>query len=230
MINKVVERYLNLEISHEEFIYECFKNSEIIDWLEGLICESREKGVEPTDEISVKILIARGATFLKEKPIAPVLSEFFPRVKDLIAYYARVYDGLSARSSLYGMIFNIVVTKYPDTKYNTKYYDMFCFGLKAIPEWAHGGEEAINYIDKNILSQLPENLSYTKKINLCKQLIKEHFHMTGYNYPRWVQGAEWPIINGKPGRYIGKTRNGDLVKYSFEDVTTGEIVVVEQYY
>ena len=50
--------------------------------------------------------------------------------------------------------------------------------------------------------------------------------------PRWVQESEWPIgKNGKPCTYLGKGKSeGDLRRFRFRDESTGEEVVVEQYY
>ena len=46
------------------------------------------------------------------------------------------------------------------------------------------------------------------------------------------QGSEWPLDKeGKPTTYIGKGKSeGDLRRFRFRDETTGEIIVVEQFY
>jgi hypothetical protein len=51
-------------------------------------------------------------------------------------------------------------------------------------------------------------------------------------YPCWPQASEWPMDKeGKPCTYIGKGKNqGDLRRFRFRDETTGEEIVIEQFY
>jgi len=52
----------------------------------------------------------------------------------------------------------------------------------------------------------------------------------GKNYPSWIQGGEYPIVNGKPAKFIEQITKGEKVEYIFEDVDTHDKVIVEQYY
>ena len=80
---------------------------------------------------------------------------------------------------------------------------------------------------------MPDGLSKTKKIQYCKEKIKELFRWEK-SRPQWLQNCEWPFAsNGKPMVFKEqkKKKEGDFLKYFyyFYDPETGETAVVEQY-
>ena len=79
-------------------------------------------------------------------------------------------------------------------------------------------DEAGEYIEREIIDKLPIHLSESQR----KKYVKD--------YPHWVQESEWPIKNGKPLRYIGSKRSGDLVQFIFDEIETKKQVIIEQYY
>ena len=88
-------------------------------------------------------------------------------------------------------------------------------------------EGTVDYIlsHKDIAIEMGNNgKKYVK--DRCKTL----FYLEKKHYPHWVQESEWPIKNGKPLRYIGSKRSGDLVQFIFDEVDTKEQVIIEQYY
>lgn len=117
---------------------------------------------------------------------------------------------------------------YPCTP--TDYYDKrYEFILKIQPNWLDIYDE--DFLEKQIISQIPEGLSEPKTIAWCKARIKELFRYDD-KPPRWVQGAEWPIKNGKPLVFRNQVRvKGDdyRVLYYFYDPETGEEEIVEQF-
>lgn len=159
-----------------------------------------------------------------------VPNQHFPTVKSLIDFFINSdCSFVMKRAEIYDLIFSIVAAMEPNTVYYHKYSDDFKFFLKAVPDYVAGGEAACDYIENEIIAKLPPDLWEAKRIKLCREQIKERFHITGSKYPRWAQTAEWPILNGEPARYLGYTRTGDLVRYLFEDVATGKSTVIEQY-
>jgi polar amino acid transport system substrate-binding protein len=70
-----------------------------------------------------------------------------------------------------------------------------------------------------------------------KEKVKEVFPTAGGKWPRWVQGAEWPLgMNGKPMRFVEQKRkkgkeyaNMLYTQFFFEDVDTGETRVIDQF-
>lgn len=78
------------------------------------------------------------------------------------------------------------------------------------------------------------NFEVICSFGLRKLFNLDYFYCNIYSrrkYPRWAQDTDWPFsATGKPLKYIGRKRDGDLVLYIFMDVDTQEIVTVEEYY
>ena len=114
-----------------------------------------------------------------------------------------------------------------------KYSEEFRFLLSVQPQYLYscnGREEEC--IDE-IIQSMPDGLSKTKKIQYCKEKIKELFRWEK-SRPQWLQNCEWPFAsNGKPMVFKEqkKKKEGDFLKYFyyFYDPETGETAVVEQY-
>lgn len=111
----------------------------------------------------------------------------------------------------------------------------FDFMLEACPDYIGGSE--VDFLLDEILDEIPEHLSKTKRVKMYKEKVKSLFHVTGRKFPYWIQEAEWPISpTGKPMRFLeqkrkkGKEYDDTLyTQYFFEDMETGEIRVIDQY-
>ena len=82
-----------------------------------------------------------------------------------------------------------------------------------------------------LLEKHDENKTKTKK-------YYEEYLASLYKYekkpPRWLQFAEWPIINDKPCKFIKQTGDPDdlstdEIYYYFLDETNNQEIVVHQY-
>ena len=83
-----------------------------------------------------------------------------------------------------------------------------------------------------IIAEIPADLPKTKRIKLGKEKIKELFKYDK-TYPRWVQGAEWPVVDGKPLVFSHQKKAGrddERVFYYFYDPETKEETVIMQMY
>ena len=111
-----------------------------------------------------------------------------------------------------------------------KYQDAYGFALDVIPEYLAGGESE-KYIQKHIIPQFPETMKKAERKKAIKAKIKEIFK-SEKGYPCWPQSSEWPMDKeGNPCTYIGKGKSdGDLRRFRFRDETTGEEIVIEQFY
>lgn len=111
----------------------------------------------------------------------------------------------------------------------------FNFGLDTVPEYLEGKEVA-DIID-DVIDSIPQNLSKTARIKLCKAKLRECFHVEGNHFPRWIQGAEWPMgSDNLPMRFVGQKRKKGkayetmlYTEFLFEDVKTGEQRIIEQF-
>lgn len=111
-----------------------------------------------------------------------------------------------------------------------KYSDAYGFAIEVIPEYLEGGKSE-KYIQKHIIPLFPETMKKTERKKAIKAKIKEVFK-SEKGYPCWPQSSEWPMDKeGNPCTYIGKGKSeGDLRRFRFRDESTGEEVIVEQYY
>ena len=57
-----------------------------------------------------------------------------------------------------------------------------------------------------------------------------HPDVEGQTRPHWIQGPEWPMGKNSPMKYLSRKRDGERVIFTFQDVDTGEIREVEQFY
>ena len=111
-----------------------------------------------------------------------------------------------------------------------KYTDDYLFFLNIQPSWLDIIDDQ-GIFDK-ILEERPTELSKTKQIAWGKARLKELFRYDK-TYPRWVQGAEWPIVNGKPLMFSHQSKekkDDERVYFYFYDPDTMEETVVEQFY
>jgi len=116
----------------------------------------------------------------------------------------------------------IKYVKYP------KYRDDYLIILDIQPSWIETVDDQ-GIFDK-VLAEIPKDLSKTKQIAWGKARLKELFRYDK-TYPHWVQGGEWPIVNGKPLVFSHQKKAGkDDVRtyYYFYDPDTKEETVITQ--
>lgn len=114
----------------------------------------------------------------------------------------------------------------PYSIYN-KYEEDSSMLIDIQPSWLYVLDDSLDHI----VYEIPKDLSKTKQIAWGKQRVKELFKYDK-SYPRWIQEAEWPIVNGKPLVFSHQERiKGDdwHVLYYFYDPDTKEQTVVEQF-
>lgn len=158
----------------------------------------------------------------------------YTSVRQLLTYEFRMitHDVETARgaSVFYSEVYEIYNQIDQSVPFCYKYGDAYRFAIEVIPEYLSGGD-AEKYIQKHIISLFPATMKASERKKAIKAKIKEEFK-SEKGYPCWPQSSEWPMDkNGKPCTYIGKGKNeGDLRRFRFRDETTGEEVVVEQFY
>lgn len=92
-----------------------------------------------------------------------------------------------------------------------------------------GGNEVADYVDQ-ILDQFPPSMKVSERTKAGKEALWKAFHIKNRNFPRWPQGADWPMGKNSPMEYLSQRQDGELVELRFRDVDTGEIRIVEQFY
>ena len=237
MVEEIIRQFVRGDIDFDVFYnYYCTDNK-IIQYLENIVISLNAKNIQITyDAVFNATFTPEEAKYYIEKNRSDhtdivVPNKHYPDVKSLMDHFlSSSCSFIMKKSEIYNLIYSIVVAAEPKTVYYHKYSDDFSFFNSAVPDYVSGGEEACNYIEKEIISKLPSDISKSKRIKLCKEQIKKSFSIEGNKFPRWAQSAEWPIVNGKPAKYLGYHRKGDLVVYIFEDVDTKNMIEVKQIY
>lgn len=158
----------------------------------------------------------------------------YESVRQLLTYEFRMstHDVETAHgaSTFYDEVYEIYRQIDQTIPFFYKYQDAYGFALDVIPEYLAGGESE-KYIQKHIIPQFPETMKKAERKKAIKAKIKEIFK-SEKGYPCWPQSSEWPMDKeGNPCTYIGKGKSdGDLRRFRFRDETTGEEVVIEQFY
>ena len=96
------------------------------------------------------------------------------------------------------------------------------------PSWVYCLDDGIF---RQIMDEIPQALSKTKRIAMGKEKIKALFKYDK-TYPRWVQEAEWSIVNDKSliFSHQKKAKGGEIrTYYYFYDEDTKEEKVIEQF-
>lgn len=224
---EIIMQFVRGEIGFDAFYRAYCSDAAILACLEDAVTSLGEKHIPITYDALFRALGTSDGEDGKSNIVVP--SKHHPTVRSKMEFFLNSDCSFAMkRAEIYDLIFSIVAALEPDTPYCRKYSDDFAFFLRAVPDYVAGGEAACDYIEHEIIEKLPPELSLTQKIKLCREKIRQQFHITGNKYPRWVQSAEWPIVNGEPARYSGYERTGDRVRYLFED-RSGNPVVVEQY-
>lgn len=158
----------------------------------------------------------------------------YESVKQLLTYEFRMFthdvETAQGASRFYNEVYEIYTQIDPTVPFCYKYADALDFALDVIPDYLAGGESE-RYIAKYILPLFPETMKKTDRKKAIRAKIKEAFR-SEKGYPRWPQSSEWPMDReGKPCTYVGKGESrGDLCRFRFRDETTGEEIVIEQFY
>ena len=87
-------------------------------------------------------------------------------------------------------------------------------------------EELLEQIVREALLLSPKS----KRIKEIRENLKKAFHIEHSKRPYSIQGGEWPMGKNSPMQYISRSKIPDGVKYIFQDVDTGEIREIEQFY
>lgn len=145
----------------------------------------------------------------------------------MITHDVETAEGASA---FYDGVYSIYYQIDQSIPWSDRYSREYSFVLETIPEYLSGGE-AEKYIAKHIIPLFPDTMKKSERKKAIKAKIREDFK-SEKGYPSWAQSSDWPLgKDGKPATYLGKGKSeGDLRRWRFRDESTGEILVVEQYY
>lgn len=124
---------------------------------------------------------------------------------------------------------DLLWSKNIEHSYTDYYYDKAQKELDVLPLWLC--DDAVEYVDENIIKNVPENLNKTQRKKWIYEQIKKTFPYRK-RPPSWVQGTEgWPQDeNGKFLTFLRQFDDGDLTIYVFINDDTNEVVTVEEFF
>ena len=198
----------------------------ILDYVEGRMSIAEFQFLFETDKSLQRMLkLSLDKTRICYKPYNYNLFEVF---KEDYEFKNKSWDTISKRSGVQRLLVGFL--DFYNISYNlyTKYQEDYDFLLDIQPDYIDCQDDSIL---QPIIDSIPKDLSKTKRIAMGKEKVKALFKYDK-TYPRWVQGVEWPIVNGKPlvFSHQKKAKGGDIrTYYYFYDPDTKEQTVVEQF-
>lgn len=219
------------------------ENSEINDFLQGIVDEAKAKGM--TRLRGYPATLPNGTAFEQEHGISHLLDpQAYPgvqygnspydSVRKLLTYNFRqvTHDVRSAdgASEFYNELYALYYQVDQSIPYDDKYRKAFEFALDMIPEHLMGGESEM-YIMTHIIPEFPETMKKTERRKAIRAAIKEAFR-SDKGRPQWLQSGEWPLgKDGKPAVYTGSKsiHGGEAKQYCFRDESDGSVIIVEQF-
>lgn len=145
-----------------------------------------------------------------------------------------LYDNLNINNIIHRCeIFRVVKVYFLRRNMELNFYNhdslLYSELLEIIPTYIDINQYLVDNI-KNI--QLDVETKEMKAY--IKKFVKENYQYMKYP-PRWLQSPEWPIVDGKPARFIKQNKFPyqmiwyDLeICYYFED-ETGNVIIVKQF-
>lgn len=218
------------------------ENPEIDDFLQKIIDDmkkdySRKTLCFPLIIAGVENQYVEAVPYLLAPETDPGCQYCPPRyesVRQCLTYEFRLFthdvETAAGASKFYTEVYSIYYQIDQSIPFCYKYSEAYSFALEVIPEYLEGGSSE-RYIQKHIIPLFPETMKKTERKKAIKAKIKEAFK-SEKGYPCWPQESEWPMdTEGKPCTYIGKGKGqGDLCHFRFRDETSGEEIVIEQFY
>ena len=180
-------------------------------------------------------IIPRDAINNKEHPLWKRIAYSF-----LLEYNFDLYKGIIDRNkfddsiednlNIWGTIHAIYSYEHPDLPYTTKYYDECNLYLEVVKD-IYDGYEVHHLVESIIKSALIRTTKKGERKLIAREKIVDAFHIDNTKiFPRWIQGAEWPMGVNSPMKFLKQKHHKEHVEYVFADVDTEAERTVIQYY
>ena len=100
---------------------------------------------------------------------------------------------------------------------------------EVIPDWLP--DSAVDWVDDNLLSQIPQDWSKAKRKKWLKEQL-EKIYPCEKKKPSWVQGTDdWPKDKeGNNLTFVKQKEKGEQVTYTFVDPKTNEETEIVEFY
>lgn len=198
----------------------------IIDYVEGKLSITEFQYLFETDKLlqrTLRLPMDKNYTFLKSYNF-----NYYDFFKNYYNYKGKSWNTIVNRAGIQGELMRFLDEYSIEYNAYSKYKEDYGFLIDIQPSWAFTNDDSIL---QTMIEAIPKELSQTQRIKIGKEKVRALFKYDK-TYPRWVQGAEWPIVNGKPlvFSHQEKAKDGDIrTYYYFYDEDTKEQTVIEQF-
>ena len=209
-----VEEFLTGEMDSRTFIHMVQTDAELQETIRRLIPDEAKDNPEHPLWKSVSYSVHK-----------PLNYDYLRHIRSICRFDHTIGDTLN----LFGTLQCVYRYLEPDLLFTTVYDDNFDVYLSAIQD-CFDGPEVEETVERIIQDAVASGKSRTKRTAQAKEDVREAFHVTDRKRPRWIQGPEWPMGEDSPMQFVEQKRKGEEVRYTFRDVTTGELRTVAQWY
>ena len=203
-------------------------DTKIIDFLEGRINAENfihELNSDDAVQESVRSLLPEAA---KTNPNHPFWSKIsFSALErcgfDYLRYLQRMcrFDGtISDNLNLFASLERTAGMATGNIDFTTRYHDIFDLYLQVTKDCFDGPEVAS--VVEEIITEALKKPTKKERVSAAKRMIKERFHVKEKEWPRWIQGAEWPMGRRSPMKFERTEKMNEGRIYYFIDADTGE--------
>lgn len=220
-IKQYVYDFVEGRVTVPEFLKACEERPEILDWIQSVVSPKLQGGELVADDS-----VPNGVRVVPAKYNVRRTLERYIQERD-------VYGELCFQMNVLGEIAKVMRFAFPDLppKEDQTLSDLFNTILRCCPSYIDGSEVWKSGILEEIIHSIPEGLSKTAGQKWAKEKIKERFHIKGRHYPYWIQGPEWPMMNGEPMEYVRTVRHSiEGQTHYFRDPKTGAERTVEDFH
>jgi len=166
-----------------------------------------------------------------EVPLAAESGNTWSSLASHIYKHPLNFQSYRETEQLHWIVRKYIMRNHMPFNFSRFYTDRYMFLVDIQPSWLDTGDE--EFLKNEIINKIPDELkSKGQKIKWCKNKIKEYFKYDR-SPPRWIQNAEWPIINGKPLVFRRQSKEGlndEQIDYYFYDPDTKQETIITQFY
>lgn len=211
---KAIEQMLTGEMEMRDFVALLQSDLKMQDFIRNLV--PKEAVNNPCHEFW---------TYAPYKSLAQNQFDYYQLLKRISRFDGSINDALNISSSLArGYLYY-----HQDLHCTDKYHEAFELYLDVIRD-CFEGPEVERLVEQIINDALPIRPK-SKRRKEAKRKVEELFHIVDRkHWPRWIQGADWPMGVDSPMQYVSRRSIADGVDFIFTDITTGEVRIVTQYY
>ena len=219
-MNPLIEQVLTGNIDMEQFLKKLQDDPELQEYIRRLVPEEAKE--DPSH------------VFWKSVSYQSVKRDHFDYYRFIFRMansdlWASHPDGrIGKHFNIFSLLKKAYLYYHPDIVCTRRYEDVFDAYLDAVGDCFEGSE--VCALVEQIILDTMQLSAKSKRVKQARTAIHDVFHIESSKRPRWIQGPEWPMGSRSPMQFVGQKKVEETVDYTFQDVDTGDIRTIKQYY